>query len=163
VAEEELARTPLPSPVKSNASASSSVAARQVPGSEGRRMMAFALGLDFALGFVMGFVLAVRFEVGFGVGLVVWGCGRAGGRGRVDAEVDAAALVVVVVVADADRASVGCGMLCRDGGGERRFRVVWGGAAIGEDEREITSGMVFAGAGLGATAALSDGGGLVAL
>ena len=161
--EEELARTPLPSPVRSNASASSSVAARQVPGSEGRRMMAFALGLVLDFGFDGGLVVA--FEVGLGIGLVVWGCGRAGGRGRVGAEVDAVTLVVVVVVvvADVDRESVGCGILCRDGGGERRFRVVWGGAAIGEDEREITSGFTFAGAGLGATVALSDGGGLVAL
>jgi hypothetical protein len=125
-------------------------------------MMAFALGLVLVLGFDGGLVV-VGLEVEFGVGLSVWGCGRAGGRGRVGAEVDAAALVVVVVVADADRASVGCGLLCRDGGGERRFRVVWGGAAIGEDEREITSGIGFAGAGLGATVALSDGGGLVAL
>jgi len=56
VVEEELARTPLPSPVRSNASASSSVAARQVPGREGRRMMAFALG--FCLGLGLAEVLA---------------------------------------------------------------------------------------------------------
>jgi hypothetical protein len=158
VEEEELARTPLPSPVRSKASASSSVAARQVPGSEGRRMMAFAFGFD--MGFDEG--LVVVFEVWFGVGFEVgrFGLGRCccGGGKRPGAGADAAA-----VVADADRARVGCGMLCRDGGGERRFRMGLGGAAIGEEDRVIVSGIAFAGAGLGAMAALSDGGRLVAL
>ena len=118
VEEEELARTPLPSPVRSKASASSSVAARQVPGSEGRRMMAFAFALGLVAGFEVGFEVA--FEVGFEVGRLVSGrCRCCGGGGkRLGAEADATA-----VVAGADRARVGCGMLCRDGGGERRFRM----------------------------------------
>jgi hypothetical protein len=119
-------------------------------------MMAFALGFDLGL----GAGLAMGFETGFEVGLVVSDCGRGSCWGSLGAEVDAPTAVVEV---DADRARAGCGKLCRDGGGERRLCKGRDGAAIGEEDRVIVSGIGFAVAGLGAAVAFSDGGGLVAL
>jgi hypothetical protein len=69
-------RTPLPSPVKSSASASSSVAARQVPGRESRRRRA----LDFGF---LGLSLGSGLGLDLGVG-AVWGgfwCDGGGGGG----------------------------------------------------------------------------------
>ena len=64
-------RTPLPSPVESSASASSSVAARQVPGREGRRMIGLLfLGLGF-----------VGLEAGVGPEVIVGGAGMEAGCG----------------------------------------------------------------------------------
>lgn len=68
-------------------------------------------------------------------------------------------------VTDAGRARAGRGKLCRDGdGGEGRVCKGRGGAAIGDEERVIVSGIGLAAtAGLEAAATFSEGGGLVAL